>query len=74
MSSDVTLTIEEVSRLYKTSPGAIRTALWRYRHESIDPGIPIPGKVRGRYRWLRSAVEAHLNQLTSSAGSDSAKP
>lgn len=56
------LTIQEVAKLYKTSEAAIRTAIWRKRHEGKDPGIPMPFLVRRRYRWLRAAVMRDLRR------------
>ena len=57
------LTIGEVGRIFKRTEGAIRTALWRHHRYGIDPGIPLPVLVGGRYRWLKSAVAAHFRGL-----------
>lgn len=57
------LTIGEIGRIFKRTEGAIRTALWRHHRYGIDPGIPLPVLVGGRYRWLKSAVAAHLRGL-----------
>ncbi len=63
--SDEVLKIQEVAALYKTTPGAIRAALWRFRHHGTDPGMPLPRLVRHRSVWLRSAVDAHLKSLAT---------
>jgi hypothetical protein len=57
------LTIQEVGQIYRRSEGAIRTALWRQRRHGIDPGIPLPMLISGRYRWLGSAVAEHFQTL-----------
>lgn len=56
------LTIQDIASLYKTTDGAIRTAVWRARKYGSDPGIPMPSLIRGQYRWLKSAVMADLQQ------------
>jgi len=65
---DEILTIRDIAGLYKVSEGSVRTALWRYRKYGSDPGVPEPIMIRGRYRWLKSAVQDHLRCLTSKAG------
>ncbi len=65
--SDELLTITEVARIYGTSDGALRMALWRHTHTGADPGVPLPRKVRGRYRWLRSDINRHLAAPTGAA-------
>lgn len=57
------LTIQEVGRTFRRTEGAIRTAIWRYHRYGVDPGIPLPKVIAGRYRWLRSAVAAHLKGI-----------
>lgn len=73
MNSEENLSVRDVSSLYGLTLGAIRTALWRHRRDGVDPGFALPTKVRGRYRWSRQAVEAHLKQLRD-AHTDEAKP
>lgn len=65
------LDTEAVAKLYDTSPGAIRTALWRYRKHGIHPGMPLPVLIRGKQRWVKSAIDAHLDRADAvSAGKD----
>lgn len=60
------LTIVDVAKLYCTSEGAIRTAIWRHREYGIDPGFPAPLLIRGRYRWMAEDIERHLQSLVGS--------
>lgn len=62
------LTIAEMARLYRTTEGAIRAAIWRARHFGTDPGFPMPILIRGRYRWLKSSVCGHVGQLMECGG------
>jgi hypothetical protein len=61
--TEVLLTVKELSEIYKRSQGSIRTALWRHRHFGIDPGVPLPMLIRGKYCWFASVVAAHLQEL-----------
>ena len=55
--------ISEIAAIYQTTAAAIRTALWRRRKHGVDPRIPLPIAGKGHLRWLRSAVQRHLDEL-----------
>jgi hypothetical protein len=67
------LTVRDMADLFRTTEGAIRTAVWRQRQYQIDPGFPPPFKRGRKLLWLADLVYRHLSALSAdgSGGSES---
>lgn len=60
---DALLDIKQVAETYRTTPGAIRTALWKHRKRGASLPFPKPLPRYAELRWLKSAIDAHLADL-----------
>jgi predicted DNA-binding transcriptional regulator AlpA len=65
LAQDQLLDIAEIAKIYRSTPGSIRTALWKHRKRGGGFRFPIPISGPGRLRWLRSVVDQHLQSLNS---------
>lgn len=61
--ADVLLDVEDIARLYRSTPGTIRTALYRHRRCGAAFRFPQPIPTNRRLLWLKSVIDAHLKSL-----------
>ncbi len=68
------MTVTDIARLFRTSPGAVRTAVWRQLQFGTDPGFPPPLRIRRQLLWDRERVLAHLESLGAETSASEVKP
>ena len=61
--SDELFNIHDMARIYRTTPGSIRTEIWKHRKKGRPLRFPMPIPQSGELRWLKSTIDEHLDRM-----------